>query len=204
MPRKPTPLPLPPPADHQMATQPAESTHAEFMPALADLSMSSVFQSAMTIATAFGEKDFKDLPAALSHLNETTVQIKAGNLAEAESLAATQAVTLDHMFHTLLRRGMANMQSPQGEALLRLALRAQSQSARTLETISALKSPTIFAKQLNVAQRQVVANGSVAQPAASGDFSHAPAPSPTLAAPEQNLVLLAKNSRQPLKAYAVE
>lgn len=41
---------------------------------------------------------------------------------------------------------------------MRLALRAQAQSARTLETLAALKNPTVFAKQLNLASQQVVNN----------------------------------------------
>ena len=45
---------------------------------------------------------------------------------------------------------------------MKLALRAQAQSARTLETLATLKSPAIFAKQVNVAHQQVVTNGNAA------------------------------------------
>ena len=56
---------------------------------------------------------------------------------------------------------MENLGGQWFEPYMRLALRAQAQSARALETLAALKTPAIFAKQLNVANQQVVNQGAV-------------------------------------------
>ncbi len=49
---------------------------------------------------------------------------------------------------------------PHFEAYMRLALRAQAQSTRTLEVLATVKNPpVVFAKQANIAQQQQVNNG---------------------------------------------
>ena len=75
----------------------------------------------------------------------------------------TRGVALNAMFAELARRAALNM----GQHLdvtdryLRLALKAQSQSRATIETLAAIKNPpTVFARQMNVAHGpQQVNNG---------------------------------------------
>lgn len=98
--------------------------------------------------------------------------VNAGDMRLPERIAFAQAHTLNHLFNRLAQRALDNLGRPMFEPFMRLALRAQAQSARTLETLATLKSPTVFAKQLNVANQQVVSNGN-AVPAQVHDASAA-------------------------------
>ncbi len=121
------------------------------------------------------------------------------------SISKTVTDEIDHLFHWLLRNGMANFKNPQRfDSIMRLALRAQSQSARTLETISALKNPAIFAKQLNVAQQQVVSNGNTGLGALPDAAPPATPSKRGLNAPHPEIVRLARNPNQKPKVNAVE
>jgi hypothetical protein len=113
-------------------------------------------------------------------------EVNAGNMRLPERIAMAQAHTLDALFHRLAQRAIDNFGGPWFEPYMRLALRAQAQSARTLETLAALKNPTVFAKQLNVANQQVVNNGSAAVAAAPAKPSelHEPRPIVPLAKSE--------------------
>jgi len=104
-------------------------------------------------------RDELDLKALRAEINRACDEVNAGNMRLPERMALAQAHTLNHLFNCLTQRGFANLGGPWFEPYMRLALRAQAQSARTLETLAALKNPTIFAKQLNVANQQVVSNG---------------------------------------------
>jgi hypothetical protein len=118
-------------------------------------------------------------------------------LASWERLAESQAKTLDCLFHRLVALGFANIQKDHFQPLLKLAFRAQAQSARTLETLATLRHPAVFAKQVNIGQQQVVANGVSFQGAGGGPAAaagHGSAPlangdpeSPALAADRECL-----------------
>ena len=90
------------------------------------------------------------------------------------------ATALNIMFSKLSGLALANYQSTHFDSLMRLALRAQSQSGRTLETLARLRNPAVFAQQVNVAHQQIVANGA-AQCLGHPAQDH----SPTSAAPAQ-------------------
>jgi hypothetical protein len=73
-------------------------------------------------------------------------------------------MTLNVMFGDLSTLAKANLSGgymEAGERYLRLALKAQSQSRATLETLSAIKNPpVVYAKQANIAHGpQQVNNG---------------------------------------------
>jgi urease beta subunit len=94
------------------------------------------------------------LMAILEALRVQCVAINDGSLKDAEALLISQALALNTIFGELARRAALNM----GEHLaatdtyLRLALKAQSQSRATLETLAAIKNPpVVFAKQANIA-----------------------------------------------------
>ncbi|MEZ5585209.1 MAG: hypothetical protein R3F37_22875 [Candidatus Competibacteraceae bacterium] len=69
---------------------------------------------------------------------------------------------MQSLFTRLVERGMDADLPPHYEMHLRLALRAQAQSTRTLEVLANLKNlPVVIAKQANIAQgHQQVNNGS--------------------------------------------
>jgi len=109
--------------------------------------------------------------------------VKAGNLTSLEDTLTSQATTLDSIFNSLARKaavhldnkelfehiatneeGKKNKGYPHLEAadkLLRLALKAQSQCAKTLETLALIKNPTsiAFVRQANIGQAVQVNNG---------------------------------------------
>jgi hypothetical protein len=90
---------------------------------------------------------YADERAVYDQLVAITGEAAAGSLRRSEELLMAQAVTLDAMFHTLARRARPNLdQAPEyAETVLRLALRAQSQSRATLETLGVLLQPSTAA-----------------------------------------------------------
>ena len=86
-------------------------------------------------------------------LNSQVEAAQHGDKRQLESLLLSQATTLNAIFAELARRAALNMNSsiPATEAYMRMALRAQNQSRATIETLSAVKSPSVFvAKQANI------------------------------------------------------
>jgi hypothetical protein len=119
------------------------------------------FQATLTESLAC-RKNFRESidPKCLrKEITRACDEVNAGNMRLPERMAMAQAHTLDALFHRLAQRAIENFGAHWFEPYMKLALRAQAQSARTLETLAALKNPTIFARQLNVANQQVVNNG---------------------------------------------
>jgi hypothetical protein len=104
-----------------------------------------------------------DLTSCFDALSEKAQQVANGDLSGLERLLTAQAYALDKMFNELARRAALNM----GEHLdatdryMRLALKAQSQSRATAESLANIKNPSIvYAKQANIAHGpQQVNNG---------------------------------------------
>jgi hypothetical protein len=115
------------------------------------------FQSALSVISAFDDGSM-DLGKLLNQFRHAADAVNNGNLDGPERMAMCQAKILDMLFNELLRRGMAVIDQPEFETIMKLALKAQAQSAKALETIAVLKKPAIFAKQLNMAHQQVVTN----------------------------------------------
>lgn len=106
-------------------------------------------------ALRFVESEHGDI--SLTHmvaaLREHGAAVNRGDLSAAERMLNSQAVALNAMFAELARRGAAFMGTrlPVAESYLRLALKAQSQSRATVETLAAIKNPpTVFARQANI------------------------------------------------------
>jgi hypothetical protein len=101
--------------------------------------------------TVFGEVDLTSLVGAL---NTQVDALLRGELGRAEEILLTQAQTLDTAFHKLLRVAGDNLSNLEAaDTFARLALRAQSQSRATLETLAVIKNPTTVAyvRQANIA-----------------------------------------------------
>jgi hypothetical protein len=103
------------------------------------------------LAPEYAELSLTDMVAALKAQGEA---VNRGDLAAGERMLSAQAAALNAIFGELARRAALNM----GEHLdatdryMRLALKAQSQSRATIETLAAIKNPpVVFARQANIA-----------------------------------------------------
>jgi urease accessory protein UreF len=117
-----------------------------------------------------GDVSLTELVASLRDQGEA---VNRGDLAAAERMLGAQAVALNALFSEMARRAALNMGEHLGatESYMRLALKAQSQSRATWETLAAIKNPpVVYARQANINNggQQQVNNG--AQP-----LSRAPA-----------------------------
>ena len=107
----------------------------------------------------YGDLDLKGIIVAL------TEQIEAsndGDMKRAEAMLTAQAHTLDAIFNNLATRAINAEYLNNLDTYLKLALRAQSQSRATWETLSALKNPPVmgYVRQANIAHGpQQVNNG---------------------------------------------
>jgi hypothetical protein len=109
--------------------------------------------------------------------------VRKGNLTTLEDTLTSQATTLDCIFNSLARNAAAHLDNKElfehiatnedgkknkgyphleaADKLLRLALKAQSQCAKTIETLALIKNPTsiAFVRQANIGQAVQVNNG---------------------------------------------
>ena len=100
----------------------------------------------------------------LAELKTRASLVANGDTEQLEHIAVNQITTLDALFSNLVQRAWENFTNPHFEKLMKLGLKAQSQCARTLETLAALKNPAIIARQLNLAVQQVVNNSAAPPP----------------------------------------
>lgn len=101
-----------------------------------------------------------DVGVLTGALRTITSKINDGDLRHVENMLLTQATALQSLFTNLTERGMDQDLMPHLETFLRLALRAQAQSTRTLEVLATMKNPppVIITKQANIAQQQQINN----------------------------------------------
>jgi len=95
-----------------------------------------------------------DITAMAANLLRQVGSINDDDTERAEEMLFAQALTLDGLFNVLAQRAAMNMTKyPEAfELYMRLALKAQSQSRATLETLSAVKNPPVqFVRQQNIA-----------------------------------------------------
>ena len=87
-----------------------------------------------TVAVDFG------VGGLIEELADQCAEVSKGNLQRPEALLMAQSATLDAIFQDLTQRAYKNIsQIDVFERLLRLALRAQSQSRATVETLANMK-----------------------------------------------------------------
>lgn len=92
-----------------------------------------------------------DTPGMLQVLRDDIVAINQGDLSRPEAMLISQAAALQALFVRLTERAVQQKYIQNYEALMRIALRAQSQCRATLETLATIKNPpTVFVKQTNV------------------------------------------------------
>jgi hypothetical protein len=129
---------------------------------VAEWQVSPEFRAANTVAKLDKSGNVADLAVELL---KRSGDARQGNLGRAEQMLLAQAHTLDALFHRLAAASMTPGRGEQGERLLRLALKAQGQCARTLEVLAGVKNPpVVYARQANVTTGpQQINNGIPAQ-----------------------------------------
>ena len=107
-----------------------------------------------------------DMEIVKDRLEMNSQQVNQGDLTGVEATLESQATVLNYLFHQTAQLACGyKFSSETFERTFRLALRAQAQSARTLEILANIKQGprVVFAQQLNAAHQQIVNN--VASPA---------------------------------------
>ena len=203
-PKPTTSLSIPSPtAKTDAAPPPRQRTEKE----VAEIITQSETMGAMTIqkwaADGDGRVEPLDFDSLLAVLKDKSWAVVGGDMSSVERTATTQAMVLDCVFNVLLTAARCEIGRPQFEALMRMAFRAQSQCARTLEALAAIKNPAIITRQVNVANQQVVNNGS---PPGTAPPPPAQIKNSPLALDEEspNLVRLAKIQKPTRQRHAVE
>jgi hypothetical protein len=128
--------------------------------------MRPTFLAALTVRDYGAGLPDLDFGSLVDALGEQVQLARSGDLSRGEAMLVTQAHTLDAVFHTCARRAALNMGEhlPSAETYLRLALKAQSQSRATWETLAEIKNPRsiAFVQQANVTTGpQQINNGTV-------------------------------------------
>lgn len=105
-----------------------------------------------------------DVNALNDELQKQSKAVSKGDLSRLEDMLTVQAHTLDALFNDMVRRAALNRgEYPEAfDRYMRLALKAQSQCARTVETLAEMKNPkpVAFVQQANIAAGpQQVNNG---------------------------------------------
>lgn len=146
----------------QVAVRPGESDGL----ALARIQIGPELNAAHTVQKAM-KRDFPDREYVhmVKALFDRCDQVAKGSTAPAEAALVSQASVLDAVFNDLMRLGYRNFDNfAVAERLMRLALKAQSQSRSTWETLSAIKNPpVVYARQANIAHGHQQVNNGVAE-----------------------------------------
>lgn len=125
----------------------------------AELLTSSALPAALLVG-AFSRSS-TDPVSFLQALREKAEELDSGNLVKVEEMLLHQAIALQTMFMDLALRAKEQKDVAALQALMQLALKAQSGSRATLQTLGDFKNPRpVFVRQTNVAQTQQVNNGS--------------------------------------------
>lgn len=99
---------------------------------------------------------------ALYAIEDWNSELKGNNpLQLTERMLLSQAIALNQIFTALANKSSRQEYMKNLETYMRLALKAQSQSRATLETLANIKQPphVVIAKQANLANNQQVNNG---------------------------------------------
>ncbi|MDO8888804.1 MAG: hypothetical protein Q7V16_09495 [Hydrogenophaga sp.] len=118
----------------------------------------SAMPAALVVASYSGS--LAEPLAIMEELKGKSSSIQAEDLDVVEQMLIHQAIALQSMFMDLAVRAKGETTLPGMQTLTQLALKAQSGSRATLQTLAELKNPRpVFVRQTNVAHNQQVNNG---------------------------------------------
>ena len=145
----------------EIAHVPGKSDDRIFADVISDGIVSNSLTAMRFVGADQGVISLTDMVASLEDRGRA---VNGGDLSTAEQMLNSQAVALNAIFGELARRAELNMgEYPEAfERYMRLALKAQSQSRATVETLAAIKNPpVVFARQANINNggQQQVNNG---------------------------------------------
>ena len=105
--------------------------------------------------------DHARITEMVAELRQQSAAIHADDLSRPESMLIAQAHTLDGLFAKLATQALTVGNLDGMERYMRLALKAQSQSRATLQTLGELKAPkqVAFVQQANIGNQVQVNNG---------------------------------------------
>lgn len=142
-------------------------TDADMESLSATISARAMSQPEVRAASIIQEFQGDDLNinSLVDEMREQVAEVQTGSLKRPVAMLITQAHTLDALFSYLARRSHSNSvagYTDAAEKYLRLALKAQSQTVRTIEALNEIKNPRAiaFVQQANIANGpQQVNNG---------------------------------------------
>jgi len=130
-----------------MAKKKRNATPAE----LASLACSPTYTAAKLLTRINKQPGDPDIVGLCLELRAQFDIINKGDLSRAESILTSQAHSLDALFNKLAGLALSHNSMAMSDPLLRLALKAQAQCARTLEVLANIKNPpVVYARQANV------------------------------------------------------
>jgi hypothetical protein len=183
--------PAPPVVDKsrslQMESEPGKTQDRMLSDLLAQGLVSNASAAAMFHKSEYSDVSLTDL---LASLKDCGGAVNRGDFSAAERMLTAQAVALNAIFGELARRAAVNMGTyvSTTEAYLRLALKAQSQSRATVETLAAIKNPpVVFARQANIAHGPQQVNNGPAPPKAEQYAPGSARPGETVTPPTELL-----------------
>jgi hypothetical protein len=137
-----------------------------------DVVLSPMIQNAVGVHAWSKFAGDADLTETVAGLRDQITQIQAGDMRGVESMLYGQALTLQTIFTSLVRKAVANEYLKQFQVNLALALKAQAQCRATLQALAEIKNPrpVSFVGQANISNGpQQVNNGSGTQPGTHAD-----------------------------------
>lgn len=155
------------------------ATDAEIAAFTEELTARAVTQPEVRAARAIQryEGDSLDINACADELRQQIAEVQRGEMKRPEAMLVAQAHTLDALFQSLALRSHANSREGYLDAAdryLRLALKAQAQSVRTIEALAELKNPrpVAFVKQANIANGPQQINNGMAAPSHAREINN--------------------------------
>lgn len=113
--------------------------------------------SVLTICQNIDQSQINEMTDELS---KQTAAVLANDLTRVETMLSAQAHTLDGLFARLATNALTSTDLDKLERYMKLALKAQSQSRATLQTLAEIKAPKqiAFVKQANIGNQVQVNN----------------------------------------------
>jgi hypothetical protein len=176
-------------------TSPAPSSSAPRESAA--LLLNPSFQALTAIASCEPMEDTQtEMGDVFAEIQAIVDAVTGGDMKHPEAITVAQATALNVMFAKLSRLAFHNVSNPEFNSLMRLAFRAQAQCVRALETLTSLRNPSIFTRQLNVANQQIVNNSpSTSMERGLQPASTTPPLPPALHTADPNLVRFAESDK---------